>query len=481
MTDLCRIAIITDLHLTDDRSIGERKGYIADNLLERAIRRLNRWIKPDVTLFLGDLVNDGRTTQGQKYLKKLKGIIDTLESPCIVIPGNHDGPTEKFYETFEKPKEYIDIKRVRFIPFIDPEEPDYNARRTVRDIERLRSLIANHDGPVVTMQHVPIFPSGTVDCPYRMLNDSDVIDAMGEKSHVLNIAGHFHAGFDILRRKNLDFVAAPALCEPPFKFMEISVGESGTVHSTTHTLQMPPELNLVDHHVHTQLAYCSENMDIAKSLELAKLLSLREIIFTEHSGQLYFGADAFWSGKCFEEGMTSAVPENNRMPQFFEALNTNQVARSSAGFEIDIDYSANLLITKEDKDKAGFLLGAVHSLESLKHNNSKLAEAHREFLIRTEKLLSSGINVLAHPFRVFHRSGVAEKDFSPLFPDVIKLLKKYPVAAEMNFHTQQPSVKFVQMCLDEDIELSFGSDSHNLSEVGELWPHLRFLEKCKTQ
>jgi histidinol phosphatase-like PHP family hydrolase len=89
--------------------------------------------------------------------------------------------------------------------------------------------------------------------------------------------------------------------------------------------------------------------------------------------------------------------------------------------------------------------------------------------------VKSGVDVLAHPFRLFYRAGGNPP--TDLFEKVVKLLKRNSVAAEMNFHSQQDEAEFVEKCINSGVKLCLSSDSHNMYEVGELWPHLKMLEK----
>ena len=57
------------------------------------------------------------------------------------------------------------------------------------------------------------------------------------------------------------------------------------------------------------------------------------------------------------------------------------------------------------------------------------------------------------------------------------LLARYGVAAEVNFHQNQPEHEFLELCLKKGVRLSLGSDSHNLYEVGFFQPHFRFLRE----
>ena len=280
-----RIAAIADTHYAAGSldACGIRRTAIADSLLLRTIHRLNRFIKPDLTVVLGDLVDDG-SREGHE---RLAGIISKLESPYIVIPGNHDGDIEQFYSIYPRPSETLDVNGVRVVTFIDPEEPGYNARRTKDDLARMDAARAGHDGPIVSLQHVPLFAPGASASPYSYTNADEVWAAFERNAFTLAISGHWHAGDDLMSRGAGRAIIVPALCEAPFAFLEIVVdGES--VQTVRHELSLPKGSDLIDYHVHTPFAYCSENMDMALALGLAKEFGLGGLSFNEHSGQLVF-------------------------------------------------------------------------------------------------------------------------------------------------------------------------------------------------
>ena len=58
MSKKVKIGVITDIHYGDKISISARQGQIGDILLLRTVHRLNRMIKPDITLILGDILDD---------------------------------------------------------------------------------------------------------------------------------------------------------------------------------------------------------------------------------------------------------------------------------------------------------------------------------------------------------------------------------------------------------------------------------------
>ena len=93
---IVKIALLSDMHLDKQIALPERRGDFADIFLLRAVRRLNRFIKPDITVILGDLINQGSSSAARENLQRMKNIVDILESPSIVLPGNHDGDVDTF-------------------------------------------------------------------------------------------------------------------------------------------------------------------------------------------------------------------------------------------------------------------------------------------------------------------------------------------------------------------------------------------------
>ena len=471
-----RIAILADIHLDrspTDQTPSSRLTDLADILLLRAVKRLNLLAQPDVVLLPGDLHNSGCSSDVSSEYQELRSILDLLKCPWAAIPGNHDSKAELFYKSFPDPGPHMDVSGVRFAFFDDPEMPGYNAVRTAEGLSRMDHLRDDGwAGPIAMMQHVPLFPPGSSNCPYSYLNAEEIIASMRRNRIGLAVAGHYHEGFDHVRDGALSFVAAPALCEIPFSYLLLELEPSGELTVSRESLAMPPQLKLQDIHVHTNLAYCSENMDIAKSLRLAKVFGLDAICFTEHSGHLYFDSKSYGSKACLEAS-AKPVPADRRMERYFKMLDDAQIPFSRRGLEIDCRFDGSPLVEPADLGKVSLRIGAVHAMRSLKEPNSKVSDCVDEFLRLNEGIISSGIDILAHPFRVFTRA----KREAPqeLFHPLAKMLRKHGVAAEINFHTNNPPPEFLRLCIDEGVKTAFGSDAHNLYEVGEFAPHLKLL------
>jgi len=467
-----KIAALSDTHFSGSCPLPERKAEIADILLLRAVHRINRFIKPDVTLILGDLVNDGAGPEGGEQLRRLRDITGLLKSPSIIIPGNHDGDIDAFYKILPRPEECTDIKGVRFLPFLDQEQPGFNAVRSQRDIERMAEARSGHEGPIISLQHVPLLPPDNRECLYNLTNASSVIDEMKRSRIKLAISGHYHPGCDTMRRSEGTFIVVPALCESPFIFLEIDV-DGDDVDVKTHTLKLPSEAQLFDWHVHTTFAYCSENMDISRAIMLAREFGLEGLAFSEHSGHLYFDRSTYCDGRFLHEGISAALPAHSRMADY---LSTGMPCPARRGLEVDSDFHGRLLAYPDDMNRVEFVIGAVHALPELLKPHPDKSRVAEEFLAITSRFLSSGIKVLAHPFRIFRRAGLEVPD--RLFEPIADMLLANGVAAEINFHTNEPALDFLKLCLDRGVKIAFGSDAHNLYEVGEFAPHLELLHNC---
>lgn len=474
-----RIAAIADTHYAAGSldGCGTRRTAIADVLLLRTIRRLNRFIKPDLTVILGDLLDDGGNPRSREEHERLNEIIGKLESPVIVIPGNHDGDLDQFYSIYPRPADTIDINGVRIVTFLDSEEPGYNARRSKTDLARMDQARAGHDGPIVSLQHVPLFPPGASASPYGYANANEVWAAFERNGFTLAISGHWHAGDDLVARDAGKAVIVPALCESPFAFSEIVI-DGDTVETRGHELRLPKGLDLIDYHVHSPFAYCSENMDVALSLALAKEFGLAGLSLTEHSGQLYFSRETFWAAAFLRDGIDTVRGSHNRMPDYL-ALAHEFCPPAYLGLEIDSDYSGNPVVRQEAWDQTQIRIGSIHWLDELKKPEPEidLNVAAEEMLGRLSRFVGCGIQILAHPLRVFRRW--PDSDLPPnLIPGILTLLREHGVAAEINFHVQMTSPEFLSACVQTGVGVVFGSDSHNLFEVGEFSPHLDLMRQC---
>ena len=277
--------------------------------------------------------------------------------------------------------------------------------------------------------------------------------------------------------------APRALCEAPFPYGLIDVADDGGVEIAVETLALDPALALVDCHTHTDLAYCNEDMAIPDTARLAAVFGLAGVGVSEHSGALYFNPRDYGGaagGRVYLLGLDGRR-EPSRVAEYFARFHGESTEASltpALGMEVDFDRFGKPVIERDVWDKLDFRLGAIHALSTLLPGaQAPEAEAREEFLFMASAVARSGVDALAHPFRVFRRAPGGGRPVPPeLFEPTARLLRRHGVAAEINFHTNEPEPEFFRLCLDMGVRIVFGSDAHNRYEVGEFYPHLRFLE-----
>ena len=247
------------------------------------------------------------------------------------------------------------------------------------------------------------------------------------------------------RDGNTTFVNVPTFCNAPFPFVVITI-DGENVHCQQHELSMAENLALWDRHLHTQMAYCNKTMTIEDAIAVSRVLGLAGIGFAEHSGQLYFDKQRYWDRSCLREGMAAAVDADNRMDEYLGLKLRHAQESVGFGLEVDCDYHGNLLLRSDDRLQFDHILGAIHGLPALTRERPPQKSDSSDFLHLVQMVLEAGVDVLAHPFRVFRRSG------------------------------WEPPVEFIRICLDSGVMLSFGSDAHDLSEIGDFASHLAVLK-----
>ncbi len=224
---LCRVAVLSDIHhgrlLTESGAPGPPSGK---ELLDEAVSCLNLQIAPDLVLVLGDLVDAGDTEAGMGCLRALRPALDRLAAPMLVLPGNHDPAPEAFYAVFIRPPAWLDAGGVRFVPFVDPEAPEFNAFRPAEALSRFAQAREGFSGPLVSLQHVPLFAPGASDCPYNYTNAEEILQAMAACGAGCAISGHYHKGVNIIDGSGLVSIVTPALCQAPYRFLELRFSDS---------------------------------------------------------------------------------------------------------------------------------------------------------------------------------------------------------------------------------------------------------------
>lgn len=472
-----KIALLSDLHYSTlgNMLIPERKNECAMFFLKRAVEYFRITGAPDLFIIAGDCVDAPSKEESFAHLKEIADYMAKAPAPSIIIPGNHDPAPEEFYRIIPRPPEYMDIKGMRFVPFpYDPERPGYNAFRENNALKLMEKSADGFSGRIAAIQHVPLNPPGCDDVtsPYNYENAEEVVSAMKKCGYSLSISGHWHPGDGQYEKDGITYITAPALCETPFRTLIITVGDDGKISTENLDSRLPDGTDFIDCHIHSRYAYCCENMTLEWTSKLMDIVNLSGAVVTEHSGHLLFRREHYWGGgSWFNDGMDSALL-HDRSPEYFEHLISHDEKRIIHGLELDVDEKGRFLATDEMLAASKVRIGSVHHLPE-----TQAADAPERFFFLVKSMIESRkINVLAHPFRAFAWDGVGQKP-EHLFKPIAELLAKHSVAAEINFHHNKPSEEFCRICLEHGVKLSFGSDAHNLYELGFFMPHIDFVRR----
>jgi Icc protein len=194
------VAQISDLHI---RRRGHVLHYMANtaDYLERAIVRLNAMkARPNIVLATGDLVESGSPHE----YRRLRTLLNRLELPHFLLPGNHDDrlalrrafSEHRYLQTFENHASYaIDAFPLRILA-LDSTDPEHVGGYV--DDERLAwlsdELRAHRTRPTILAMHHPPFRTGipTMDS-HGFVRVGELEAVVREHPNVIRvISGHIH-------------------------------------------------------------------------------------------------------------------------------------------------------------------------------------------------------------------------------------------------------------------------------------------------
>ena len=474
------VAAVSDLHYVRHArrtpSCERFHSHRAADLLRRVVARLKAAGAVHAILVLGDVVDDGNAPGVEADLADLREVLYRSGAPFILAPGNHDGDPERLLEFFgEQPGPHT-VNGYVLYSFADRYYPGDTCVRSGRDLDALQDCVmARPEHPFIVVQHNPVFPPITSDYPYNLKNAEMVASAYSTLAVVLSVSGHYHAGQPLAFRSGVGYVTCPALCEEPFRYLLIKV-HGGEVECVPQQIALQAPCPLADVHVHTQMAYCSEGITAQGAAEEARLVGLDQVAIVEHADQLYMDWDTFHSQALLAEpdlAWRMRAEGRDRFRAYRELVAPLRSERVKVGLEVECNARFEPVLLEEDRQGWDLLLGAVHWI------TDEMAEScggvEHAYLRLVDALINTGVDVLAHPMRFFRRHGLPlPRD---LYRPLVQMLADEGVAAELNFHTNEPDPEFFALCLEEGVRIALGSDSHQRHEVGELGPHLSFLRR----
>ncbi len=476
--DALDLVIIADVHYVDQADhvcpIPTRNASLGSELIQRVRQRIGRTGLPDAIVLMGDLVDNGEAPGAQQDLTALKAELEDIGVPILVVPGNHDGDPERLLRLFDDRPGLHEINGYLLMTFADQYAPDDRAARSPEGLALIQKIASAHpDVPLLIFQHNPIHPPVESTYPYNLTNAPEVMATYAKHGVLLSVSGHLHGGSPLCFSDNVGYLTCPALCEDPFRFLRVRV-RGHKVAVREESLKMPKSPPLVDTHVHTEYAYCASTVTAEDAIERAEKFGLAGITFTEHAGQLYVSHEDYWSARFLNEPellRRSRTGGQDRMRAYRAEMQALRSSFVRIGLEVECDRNGELALLDEDRAGWDLLIGAVHFLPETFEGDTE-----QGFMALTEKLLQQKVAVLAHPFRFFRRNRMDIPRH--LFRPMAQLLKAHGVAAEINFHTNEPDPDFFRCCIEEGVPIALGSDSHALYEVGEFAPNLDVLRQA---
>ena len=192
------------------------------------------------------------------------------------------------------------------------------------------------------------------------------------------------------------------------------------------------------------------------------------ISLVEHAGHLYTTKEIYLSDEYLEAPEVVFDDKNNRMDDYISYIGRFKADGVKLGLEVEVFSDGNITLNEVHAGYWDILIGAVHFMPG-RYKDDYVSG----FLWTLEAFANAGVDILAHPFRIFSWQGVQVP--RKLYEPTIEILKKSGMAAELNFHYNSPDEEFFKMCIEEGVKISLGSDAHSVYEVCDLAEHFRLL------
>ena len=245
-TDTTRIAIVADPHVATQSSGTYRVYHRTEERLETAIETLNER-DLDLVIFPGDLTKDGEPWN----YDRVEDLLQRLDHPSVVIPGNHDVqkrtvehrcPTpETFADRFksESPPFRIDVAGLSVFVLDSTSGPDGPYADTHRgaispdQLEWLDDTLEDASTSVVVTHHNPLPIVAEPLCltdtwrPFTMRNRASLLSVLARHDVPLVLAGHHHVP-SLVQADGLTQLLTPATAMYPQAHCELEIDERGT-------------------------------------------------------------------------------------------------------------------------------------------------------------------------------------------------------------------------------------------------------------
>jgi len=216
----------------------------------------------------------------------------------------------------------------------------------------------------------------------------------------------------------------------------------------------------VDFHIHTD--YTDGQNSIQDYAQTAINKDYQAMCFTEHVDKT-----TTWFNR-FREEVTSCR----------EKLNDYRL-KIYYGIEVRAaDFNGNLNAHDKIINSAEVVMGVIHSYPAKEGGGTyNLAELTRKEAMKIEfeatmaLLDNPSLDILGHPGHTYEKHYA---EFPPeLYRKIIRKAKQKGVAVEINPRYQRNLKTFLQLCMDEDVLISLGSNCHKVEDFGRVQKILR--------
>ena len=218
------LLVLSDLHYVGQAShtcpLPARKASMGRELIQKAWEGTLLTGTPDVLLLLGDLVDNGHAKGVEVDLTALREEVLSFGVPILAVRGNHDVPAEPFRRAF--PGQRLEIGGYLFLAFDDPYDPNDQSYRPKEGMTAVLEESRNRpQQPIIVLQHSPVHPPIDSHYPYLLKNCDEVLESYRQANVLLSLSGHYHPGQAATRERGVTYVTCPALCEEPFRFLQV--------------------------------------------------------------------------------------------------------------------------------------------------------------------------------------------------------------------------------------------------------------------
>lgn len=227
----------------------------------------------------------------------------------------------------------------------------------------------------------------------------------------------------------------------------------------------------IDYHIHTAMSGDAKG-DIADYVKIARNRGLMEIGFSDH----------------FHLKKQDYSMSYEKLAQYVEKVRSyKEEADFPVKLGLEVDFIPNLEGEIEKVTKLGhfdYVIGSVHFINNWGFDNPKyiseyqnwdIAELNCTYFSLVQQCAKSGLfDIIGHVDLIKKFGYKPKRDMTDVFMETIEVFKKSKVCVEVNTGGLRapcreiyPSKPLLEMCFDDGIPITLGSDAHMPEHVGK--------------